>query len=69
MQSIINKADLLAHYKTFYGNAEIANTIIDRYLNVSLDDIQISAQKYLNINNRVVLNYLPRKTGKLQNAF
>ena len=53
-------AESLATYHVFYGDANLINTQIDKYLAVSREDIQNSAKKYLNKNNRVVLYYLPK---------
>lgn len=61
IQSITNKADLLAHYKTFYNNPSLINTNINRYLNVTLEDIREAASKFLVKENRVQLNYLPKQ--------
>ncbi|MBE0662226.1 MAG: insulinase family protein [Bacteroidales bacterium] len=53
-------ADNLAEYHIFYGDAGLINTEIDRYMQVSMDDILQVANKYLNNDNRVVLHYLPK---------
>lgn len=58
-QLILSKADLLAHYKTFYNDAELINTNLENYLNVTKDDIVDSSLRYITPNNRVVLHYLP----------
>jgi predicted Zn-dependent peptidase len=60
LQSIVNKGDLLAHYKSFHGNAGLVNSIIDRFLDITLDDIHAYSNIYLRNDNRVILNYLPR---------
>jgi zinc protease len=60
MQTILSKADMLAHYKTFYNNPGLINTMIDNYRNVTLDNVKNSANKYLIDSNRVILNYLPK---------
>lgn len=57
----MGKADLLARYKTFFGDANKINTDLDNYLNVSVEEILINAQKYLTADNRFVLYYLPNK--------
>ncbi len=59
MQTNLAKADMLAHYKTFYNDAGLVNSTIDRYMEVNAADIMQAAAKYLNRNNRVVLNYIP----------
>lgn len=53
-------ADKLAEYYIFYGDAGLINTEIDRYMKVSLDDINRVAKQYLRKDNRVVLHYLPK---------
>ncbi|NLF41998.1 MAG: insulinase family protein, partial [Bacteroidales bacterium] len=47
-------------YKTFYNDANLINTEIDRYMKVSREDIVRVANKYLVPSNRVVLYYLPK---------
>lgn len=53
-------ADNLAEYHIFYDDAGLINTEIDRYMQVSMDDILQVANKYLSNDNRVVLHYLPK---------
>ncbi len=59
-QSIISLADRFSFFKTFYNECEKINFDILNYLNVTQDDIVECANKYLNKNQRVVLNYYPR---------
>lgn len=58
--SIRGLAENLANYHVYFGDANLINTEIDRYMKVSREDIQNVAQKYLNDENRVVLYYLPK---------
>lgn len=53
-------AENLANYHVYYGDANLVNTEIDRYMKVSREDIKAAANKYLNDKNRVVLYYLPK---------
>lgn len=53
-------AENLATYYMFFGDANLINTEIDRYLAVTREDIQAAARKYLVKDNRVVLYYLPK---------
>lgn len=53
-------AENLANYHVYFGDANLINTEIDRYMKVTKDDIKAVANKYLNNENRVVLYYLPK---------
>lgn len=60
-QSMISLADKFSFFKTFYNDCEKINFEIADYLQVTKDDIVESTNKYLNKNQRVVLNYFPKK--------
>jgi zinc protease len=60
-QYILAKADLLAHYKTFYNNPGLINTNQSNYLSVTKEDILKFSNTYLRKNNRVELLYIPEK--------
>ncbi|MEP6646749.1 MAG: pitrilysin family protein [Saprospiraceae bacterium] len=53
-------AQSLATYYMFFGDANLINNEIDRYLAVTREDIQAAAKKYLVKSNRVTLHYLPK---------
>lgn len=57
-------AENLAQYQVYYGDADLINTEIGRYMKVTRDDLKRVAGKYLNKENRVVLYYLPKPTAK-----
>ncbi|MEN3038098.1 MAG: pitrilysin family protein [Candidatus Kryptonium sp.] len=59
-QTVQGKADLLAHYYTFYKNPELINTEIEKYRKVTVEDVKKAAQKYLDSKKRVILHYLPK---------
>lgn len=55
-------AGSLATYEMFFGDANLINTEIDRYMQVTKEDIRRVAKQYFNKNNRIVLHYLPHPT-------
>ena len=52
-------ANSLAEYYTFYGDTNLINSEIDIYRSITREEIRAAAQKYLNPNKRLTLNYLP----------
>ena len=57
-------AESLANYHMYFGNANLINTEIDRYLAVTKEDIMAAANKYLKPERRVVLYYLPKQNDQ-----
>ncbi len=57
-------AESLADYSVYYGDANLINTEIQRYMKVTREDIKRVADKYLTKENRVVLYYLPKSMEK-----
>ena len=57
-------AENLADYSVFYGDANLINTELSRYMKVTREDLKRVANKYLNSDNRVVLYYLPKSMEK-----
>ena len=51
-------AESLANYHMYFGDANLINTEIERYLAVSREDIMEAAKKYYTPENRVVLYFL-----------
>ncbi|MCY7362857.1 MAG: insulinase family protein, partial [Ignavibacteria bacterium] len=60
-QSILSLADKFSYLKTFFNDCNKINYEIEDYLSVTRNDVTEAANKYLNKNQRVVLNYLPKK--------
>jgi len=57
--SIQGIAGSLANYYLLYGDTNLINTEIDIYRSVTREEIQAVAKKYLNPNQRLILEYLP----------
>ena len=57
-------AESLATYHMFFGDADLINNEIDRYMNVTREDIREAARKYFVPSNRVSLTYLPKSNEK-----
>ncbi len=54
----------LAEYFTLYGDANLINSEIEIYRSITRDEIRQVANKYLNTNQRLVLEYLPENEKK-----
>ncbi len=57
-------AESLADYYVYFGNTNLINTEIQRFMKVTREDIQRVAKQYLTKKNRVVLYYLPKPAKK-----
>lgn len=58
-KGVFDKARTLARYYTYFGDANLINTEIDKYMKVTKEDMQRVAKKYLDTDKRVVLVYKP----------
>ena len=59
--SVSGIANSLARYYMLYGNTNLINTEIDILRSITREDIKAIANKYLNTNQRLILEYLPKK--------
>lgn len=59
--SVAGIAGSLATYYLLYGDVNIINNQLDTYRSITREDIQAAAKKYLSPNQRVEIEYLPKK--------
>lgn len=57
-------AESLADYETYFGDAELINTEIEKFNSITSQQVMDVAKKYLNKDNRVVLYYVPKAAPK-----
>ena len=59
--SVEGIANSLARYNVLYGDTNLINSEIDIYRSITREDIKNVAKKYLNPNQRLILEYLPEE--------
>jgi predicted Zn-dependent peptidase len=59
--SVVGIAGSLASYHVMYGDTNLINSEIDIYRSVTREEIRDVANKYLNNNQRLILEYLPKE--------
>jgi predicted Zn-dependent peptidase len=59
--SVVGIAGSLASYHVMYGDTNLINSEIEIYRSVTREEIRNVANKYLNNNQRLILEYLPKK--------
>lgn len=59
--SIQGIAASLATNHVLMGNTNLINKEIDIYRSITRQDLQNAAKKYLNSNQRIIINYVPEK--------
>jgi predicted Zn-dependent peptidase len=58
-QRVLGIVENLANYHVYFGDANLINKELDRYMKVSTADMITAAKKYFKKENRLVLYYLP----------
>ncbi len=58
--SIAGIAGSLATFQMLYGDINLINNEIDIYRSITREEIREAASKYLNTNQRLRLEYLPK---------
>ncbi len=59
--SVEGVAENLASYYLLYGDVNLINTEIEMYRSITREEIREVAKKYLNSNQRLILDYVPAK--------
>ena len=59
--SVVGIAGSLASFHVMHGDTNLINSEIDIYRSVTREEIRAVAKKYLNKNQRLILEYLPKK--------
>jgi predicted Zn-dependent peptidase len=59
--SVEGVAENLASYYLLYGDVNLINTEIEMYRSITREEIRDIAKKYLNPNQRLILDYVPAK--------
>ncbi len=59
--SVEGVAENLASYYLLYGDVNLVNTEIEMYRSITREEIRDIAKKYLNPNQRLILDYVPAK--------
>lgn len=62
--SMAGIAESLANYHVYFGDANLINTEIEKYRNVTKEDMMRVAKEYLKPSNRVLLYYLPESANQ-----
>jgi predicted Zn-dependent peptidase len=63
LQRNLDRAQVLAEFELYWGNAELLREELDRYLAVTSDDIRRVAGRYFTETQRTVLDVVPRPQG------
>ncbi len=61
--SMAGIAQNLAEAKVFYGDTDYINQELEKYQEVTKEDIKRVAQEYMTLDGRVVLHYLPKSAA------
>ncbi|MFN8360795.1 MAG: pitrilysin family protein [Candidatus Kapaibacterium sp.] len=59
-KNVLEKAQALAQYHTYFGKASVINTELENYNKVTKADLQRVAKQYFAADKRVVITYVPK---------
>lgn len=63
-QRVVGVAENLATYHTYFGDANLINTELEKYTKITKEDLKRVAKKYFTKENRLVVYYLPKSEQK-----
>jgi predicted Zn-dependent peptidase len=63
-QSSMYRAQRLAEFALYDSDPTIVDSELDQYLNITADDIKRAASRYMDVENRVVLDIVPGAAGE-----
>jgi zinc protease len=63
-QRLTGVVENLATYHTYFGNANLINTELERYTRITKEELKRVANKYFTKENRLVVYYLPKSQKK-----
>ncbi|HEY0932072.1 MAG TPA: pitrilysin family protein [Gemmatimonas sp.] len=63
MQSAAERADQLSRFATYFGDASLVNTQVDRYRAITAADVSALARERLGPDNRVLLMFVPAEAS------
>jgi zinc protease len=58
-QSTMYRAQRIAEYALYDGDPHLIDSELDQYLRISADDIKVAVSRFLDVQNRVVLDIIP----------
>lgn len=63
-QRVVKVVENLATYHTYFGDADLINTELEKYTKLTKEDLKRVAKKYFSKENRLVVYYLPKSEQK-----
>lgn len=63
-QSTMYRAQRLAEYALYDGDPQLFDSELEQYLRITRDEIKTAVSRFLDVDNRVVLDIIPRTLGE-----
>ena len=58
-RNVLEKANDLAAYFSYFSSPELINTVMKKYDKITIEDIKTAAKKWLDTDKKLVLTYMP----------